>query len=34
MLVRMPDKGTLYAVGGNVSWCNLYGNQYGDPLKN
>ena len=23
-----------YAVGGSVNWCNHYGRQYGDFLKN
>ena len=23
-----------YIIGGNVIWCNYYGEQYGDSLKN
>ena len=28
------EKRTLYTVGGNVSWYNHYGEQYGGSLKN
>jgi hypothetical protein len=30
---NIGKKEHLYAVGENVHWCRLYGNQYGDSLK-
>ena len=30
----MPEKkGASYTASGNISWCNHYGDQYGDPQK-
>ena len=30
----MEKRGPSYTVGGNVSWCSHYGEQYGDTSKN
>ena len=30
----VEKKEPLCTVGGNVHWCNHYGEQYGDPSKN
>ena len=31
---RMWSKGNSYHVGQNVNWYSLYGEQYGDSVKN
>jgi hypothetical protein len=33
MLARMWEKDPSYTAGGNASWCNHSGKQYGDFLK-
>ena len=30
----LEEREHFCAVGGNVNWCNHYGEQYGDSLKN
>ena len=30
----VEKRGPSYTVGGNVNWCNHYGKQCGDSLKN